>query len=146
MLRRDLGASRVFEVRRDYPERGDSACAFFDQSEPLEGILAPWPWQAGLANSPALARHESKDVARSHSTLPVGRSGLSVFQVMLRSARAFVDLHARPFTQVCRPQGDPDKFLVTCVLRVPEDKFANWAKIHYMMLQTGRSSAVLVAF
>ena len=69
-------------VRRDYPERGDSACAFFDQSEPLEGIL------------------------------------------------------------VCRPQGDPDKFMVNCVLRVPEDKFANWAKIHYMMLlESGRLTA-----
>ena len=69
-------------VRRDYPERGDSACAFFDQSEPLEGIL------------------------------------------------------------VCRPQGDPDKFMVNCVLRVPEDKFANWAKIHYMMLlESGRRTA-----
>ena len=30
------------QVRRDYPERGDSACAFFDQTEPLEGLLAPW--------------------------------------------------------------------------------------------------------
>ena len=32
--------------------------------------------------------------------------------------------------------------MVNCVLRVPEDKFANWAKIHYMMLlESGRLTA-----
>mmetsp|Transcript_71782 Transcript_71782/g.168037 ORF Transcript_71782/g.168037 Transcript_71782/m.168037 type:complete len:297 (-) Transcript_71782:923-1813(-) len=68
-------------VRREYPERGDSACAFFDQAGPLEGIL------------------------------------------------------------VCRPQQN-GKFTVICVLRVPEDKFAHWAKIHYSrLLESGRRTA-----